>query len=645
MQWDENLTGTALSIASTDRSPLRVLAGPGTGKSYAMKRRIMRLLQKDGVDPSRILAVTFTRTAAGDLVKDLRSLGVSGCEKIDAGTLHSFCFRILNDNDVFGHIGREARPILTFEKSKVLKFEATPLLADLDDSEFEANRKRTNRILAFEAAWARLQSEQPGWPSDPTDQKFHSKLLEWLKFHKTMLIGELVPLTLSYLRNNPQADTLFSYDHIVVDEYQDLNKAEQALIDLLAKTATLSIVGDGDQSIYKFRHANPEGIIEFNNARPNTHDVTLSECRRCPKTVVAIADSLIRHNKPGTLQPTLRPLAQNAPGNIVVVQWKRLTDEIAGIADYIHSIVQSGESLSDVLLLCPRKHIGYLVRDRLKEANVPSHCFYNEEILETAEAQEAFALLTLLAKPDDLVSLRFLLGCKSNSYLKGEYRKLRNYCEEQNKTPKEALEQILVGETVPKIPKLISRYKDLKPRLGQLRSLSGESLVNELFPADSEWANGVRDVYETFDEDGLAPKQIHERLRTHVTSPEVPTGNFVHIMSLHKSKGLTAKIVIVMNCVEGLVPYIDRKESQYEATLTEQEQRRLFYVAITRTSKTLVLSSCTKVEKSLAHKLGMKVRGFGRTANAIASKFLNELGPQCPEAITGETWRGKDFHI
>src|SRR5882724_9574002 len=150
MAWNDGLQGTALQIAQTEDSPLRVMAGPGTGKSFAMKRRVVRLLE-EGADARGILVVTFTRTGAADLVQELHSLGVPGCENIVASTLHSFCFSLLSRREVLEQLGRMPRPLVTFKTSGVLRFEAAPLLEDLDNQPtFGGNRERTKRILAFD---------------------------------------------------------------------------------------------------------------------------------------------------------------------------------------------------------------------------------------------------------------------------------------------------------------------------------------------------------------------------------------------------------------------------------------------------------------------------------------------------------------
>jgi len=125
-----NLNGPALNIAGIDTHLLRVMAGPGTGKTFAMKRRVMRLVEQ-GADPNRILAVTFTRNPAASLVKELHGLGVHGCEDIHARTLHSFCFSVLGRRAVFEFLGRKARPLVTFSDHGVLQFEAAPMLHDI----------------------------------------------------------------------------------------------------------------------------------------------------------------------------------------------------------------------------------------------------------------------------------------------------------------------------------------------------------------------------------------------------------------------------------------------------------------------------------------------------------------------------------
>lgn len=274
LSWNAGLTGQHLSIAAYTGTPLRVMAGPGTGKTFAMMRRIVRLLQS-GVRPESIFAVTFTRTAARDLLEQLNSLGSTGARDVTSSTLHSLSFSILSKNSVFQATNRVARPLLQFEQEC--------LVSDLAIQ--HGGRTNTNRFLAaFETAWATLQHQQPGWPHSQDEQNFHRDLMDWLVLHESMLIGELVPLALAFIDRNPASPDASAFDHVLVDEYQDLNRADQELIESLARNGSLTVIGDEDQSIYTMlRHARPEGITNFDQTHANTHDESLSECKRCPQ--------------------------------------------------------------------------------------------------------------------------------------------------------------------------------------------------------------------------------------------------------------------------------------------------------------------------------------------------------------------------
>ena len=329
-RWDDDLVGPARNIAGLDHTPIRVLAGPGTGKTFALMRRVARLLQ-GGAMANRILVYTFTRTAARDIEGELAELGVDGANAVRAGTLHAFCFGLLGQEEVLDTTGRVPRPLLVFEERFLLK--------DLNGAEFGTIHDRRRRLQAFNAAWARLQSETPGWPVDPIDRVFERELSRWLRFHEAMLIGELVPESLRYLRENPASPHRATYEHILVDEYQDLNRAEQVLLDLLAEKGQLIVVGDEDQSIYSFKHAHPDGIADFDATHAETHDEQLDECRRCPRRVVELAGALIANNQVRTPRVLLQRL-ENPEGEVLVLQWGSMEEEAQGIAEIIHQRIQ-----------------------------------------------------------------------------------------------------------------------------------------------------------------------------------------------------------------------------------------------------------------------------------------------------------------
>lgn len=647
MPWNDGLNGTALAIAQTAASPLRVMAGPGTGKTFAMKRRVMRLLQEENADPRRMLVVTFTRTAAADLVRELHALGVPGCEQVVARTLHAFCFSLLSRRDVFDYLGRVARPIVTFRKSGVLQFEAAPLMEDLDHADtFGPKRERTKRIDAFNAAWARLQSDEPGWPNDPVDQQFHNELLEWLRFHEAMLIGELVPETLRYLRNNPAAPDLHAFDHVIVDEYQDLNRAEQELIDLLASDGAHMIVGDKDQSIYTFlKHAHPEGIVEFGETHDGTHDEVLEECRRCCKRVVAVADALILHNYPPGTAPRLVPLETSPEGEVNIVQWPSLDAEVQGLAAFVQHLIENHiAEPGEILILTPRRLIGYAIRDAIVRNGTATHSFYHEEMLESDAAQRAFALLSLLVNSDDRVSLRFWSGLGSPSWRSGEWARLRAHCEQTGESPFAALTRLQEGTLdLHRVGGIVAQFRQLREELLALNPLAGNALIDYLFLDGNVDLQALREAALLVGPDAGA-RTLLERIRTAITQPEMPEeGDFVRVMSLHKSKGLSSKVVIVAGCLEGLIPTVDPDDPAAVQADKIQEQRRLFYVAMTRAREILVLSSATRLATNVAYAMGAQVRGRGATVGTIACRYLAELGRTAPRPKLGANWAASQY--
>lgn len=639
MRWNENLEGPAFKIAATNHTPLRVVAGPGTGKTFALMRRVTRLLE-EGCNPKRILVATFTRTAARDLQQEIKGLGVEGVEDVQAGTLHSFCSRLLSQEEVFTQTQRIPRPLLSFEE----KF----LLQDLAGCVFGGIRDCGKRLAAFNAAWARLQTDEPGWPTDSVDRAFQVELEKWMRFHGAMLVGELVPVTLAHLRDNPLSDTAGALDHVIVDEYQDLNRAEQELLDLLAQDGTLTVVGDEDQSIYSFKHAHPEGIANFGETHSDTHDEALGACRRCPRLVVQMANNLIANNQ--AREPRdLQVMPECDDGEVHVVQWPTMASEADGLARFVQSRVASGDvEAGRVLILAPRRQFGYAIRDALNVLGTPAHSFFHEQALEGNpkkrsgwEAQEAFTLLNLLADPDDDVALRCWCGFGNATLRSNAWSRLREHCGEHGFSPWQALEKLTAGEVaIPYTTGLVDRFQTLQERIADLKDLSIKDLTDAVFPAGEDWAEPLRAMVDGFEEDEASVAKIRESLRIAISQPELPLDvDYVRVMSLHKSKGLTADLVVIAGCSQGLVPHIKRDGNQADRERSLEEQRRLFYVVLTRTRKTLVLSSVKQLPRDLAHRMGAIVSGGNRNyAGLEASQFLGELGSARPRTVTGQTF-------
>lgn len=633
MPWNDNIEGQALAIASSNERRIRVVAGPGSGKTFSLMRRIARLLET-GVNPQSILLSTFTRTAAHDLKKELSKLGVVGAEEVKAGTLHSFCYSILRKDAVLEITGRHPRPLFNYETEFVM--------CDLQRKTNLGKRQIEKKLKAFEAAWARLQSDTPGWPQDANDKAFQNILISYLKFHKAMLIGEVIPEALKYLRNNPQAEERTMFQYVFVDEYQDLNKAEQELINTVATNSHFMVIGDEDQSIYeRFRNAHPEGIRTFNQQHEGTVDYPLTVCRRCPTTIVKAADSFIQNN----LNREPRHLVErpeNPEGVIHSIQWPTFSDEKDGIVDFIKQRIKEGINPGQILVMCPRRNIGYAIKERLSEHGVEAHSFFSEEIFEKVNAQMAMTLLNLLVDKHDRVALRCWLGYGSTTANASGYGHLMQYCEANHTEPYETVELLCQKKiSIPYSTHTIKRFKELQKLLVKFKDKKVSEIVTELFPKGEAWAFPFLELLPELDDEENTVADVQSEILSKVINPEMPLDvDYVRIMSIHKSKGLTSEISIICGVVEGLIPTVDGDLQGEEATRFIEEQRRLFFVGITRPKKELVISSVSSIPKTLAYGLRQRVpQTPSNETRAVASSFLSQLGNDFPDAIAGEDWQ------
>ncbi|MFN3687575.1 ATP-dependent helicase [Salinarimonas sp.] len=642
MPWDDNLDpqSPAYMIASETNDNIRVVAGPGTGKSFAMKRRVARLLES-GVAAQQILPVTFTRVAAGDLQRELGGMDVPGSRDIVAYTLHSLAFRILARNHVLQQLNREPRPLN--------EFELEPFYEDLRQRG-RGKEKLKKLKAAYEAAWARLQVEEPGYVADADDREFERDLLSWMRFHRSMLIGEVIPHLYVYLRDNPIAAERREFPYILVDEYQDLNKVEQSVIDLLSEQGEVCIVGDDDQSIYSFKHAHPNGIRDWVVQRPNVADLTLSECRRCPVRVTHMANSLILNNNNRPVVRELIPRAQNGDGVVSIRQYQSLEDEVNGIAQIVIDEIQSGVPEGDILILTPRRAIGMMICNRLRESNVNVRSYVSESEIDEREVQRQLALLKLHIDRDDRVALRWLLGYGSPTWRSGAYARVREICEAENVTPYNLMVSLSNRtRNLPNCRDLIQAFDQITEELALMEGLPElAQLIDYVFPeaelAYEEIRNLASDVLATVNENN--PAEFLRELVLSIAKPEPPEEvDEVRVMSLHKSKGLSSPVTIITSCIQGLMPNLgDPNMPAHAAAAALEEQRRLFYVAITRVKADpnngkpgkLYITYPASVPTGIARSGNIAISVFRRGQAAVSgSQFINELGPSAPRPVRG----------
>jgi DNA helicase-2/ATP-dependent DNA helicase PcrA len=274
--------------------------------------------------------------------------------------------------------------------------------------------------------------------------------------------------------------------------------------------------------------------------------------------------------------------------------------------------------------------------------------FYFEDALSMSIAAEGFSLLTLLVNPDDLPALRYWLSETRPDCRRLPYARLRQYCEQNGIAPRVALNAIIAGNLkLPHTGALVARYQQLQQRLAVLMPLGIPELVDALFPAGNADCASARQAALLIAPNVQTQQELLDELRTDITQPELPgtQGQSIRIMSLHKSKGLTARLVVIAGCVAGILPSIDSTAPIQEQTRQRQEQRqeqrRLFYVGLTRSTETLVISSAVRIPRGVAMQMAVPVLAGGGYGVAIlqASPFLAELGPHAPNSTHGNAWR------
>ena len=297
-------------------------------------------------------------------------------------------------------------------------------------------------------------------------------------------------------------------------------------------------------------------------------------------------------------------------------------------------------------MLTTRRNIGRAIRERLNAlaievgADWRAHSFFFDECLATDSAHRGFVKLMLLVDPGDLVSWRAGLGLGDKAQARRRpYARVRRHCEENALGLADCLEGLSSGTlTVSRTNNLIPVYEGLRDEIAALRDQTGRDLVDALFPAESD-CDDIRELALDVSETQPGPADLLDELRSLITQPEIPSDeeNVVKVMTLHKSKGLTAEFVVVAGCVDQFLPTLRQNLTPAEQAVSLEEQRRLFYVAVTRAAKTLVISGSVRMPRADAYNMGA-TRGtwYGDDLLLGMSPFVTELGPRCPRPVNGD---------
>lgn len=374
-------------------------------------------------------------------------------------------------------LGRVPRPLN--------EFELEPLLADL--SNVHGNKHVRRRMMkAYGTAWARLQTQQPGFARTLAEQAFVDDLVNWLMLHETMLIDEIIPHLYQYLHTNPGAAERSKFSHVLIDEYQYLNRAEQDVLQYLGGQGSVCIIDDDDQSIYSFKFAHPDGIRQWHTLH-TADDHSIGECHRCPTTIVRMANALISRNTDRIQGRTMTERAGNGAGEVVIRQYPTADSESEAVATKIAELIAARTPPREIIVLAQRATFAGPIFDRLREQGIQTKSYYAETELDTMEAQERFAILKLMLNNEDRVALRWLLGRGHTSWRANPYARLMARMRLDTTSPWATLERMAAGEiNIPHTTALVDRFEVIRQEIAALSATYElDALIELWLPSDA----------------------------------------------------------------------------------------------------------------------------------------------------------------
>ena len=619
------LTDEQKDIVNFFGAPLRVLAGPGTGKTSCLIERIKLLVDKRKISYKNIFVITFTKKAAGELRDRLGRSGIKSDQLPYVNTLHGLAVHFLKKYHSKANLPVDFRPVDNIFTRILLK-----------DTVHALSVKRIqlspSEVKRFNAAHLQNKAEA-GLPAhislDGRSKKilalFSENFHEQLAFYKALDWNDIISKVLGLIESDKEVrgEIHSQVKHLLVDEYQDLSPLEQRFAkQLMSDSSGLCVVGDDDQSIYEtFRFAAPQGIIEFDRDYPGAVSKDISICWRCPPKIIEIATKLIQNNTKRASKK-LQAFDKNKKGVVVPLSHRSKKAEIEWMVSKIKELLRTKKfQPGDIMVLFTDGGIAKDYIFELEKEGIPldiqlkvSHLFESEVFV------GFFSVLKLLIDPSDNLNVRQALnfwrgiGPETVRQLKGIT----------------IASKINLWSSISKVARNQNAFKEMKQRKVVLtlhdfiEDLRGLKNPNQIFQNIStqfhETASdqGIKILAEHIKsfvgaEEVTNLKEIVEDFKQKIDSGEFEGGevNKVRIMTMHSAKGCESPIVIMPALEDDIIP---------GSAENIEEKRRLFYVSITRTKYALFLSWASQRSGPEIHKVaGRKIIGKSK------SRFLLEV--------------------
>ena len=615
--------------------PLLILAGAGSGKTRVLTHRIAYLIEEHQVPPYHILALTFTNKAANEMRERVNNIIEYGAGSIWVSTFHSTCVRILRR--FIDHLGYDnAFTIYDSDDQKSLMKDICKQL-NIDTKKYK-ERTFLNAISS-----AKDELKTPEQYADEVAKEYNKKIFgrvykeyqKRLKQNNALDFDDLIMLTVQLFRQN--AEILNHYQErfpfILVDEYQDTNTAQFTLLSLLAsRYQNLCVVGDDDQSIYRFRGANIHNILNFEKIFPATEVIRLEQNYRSTKNILAAASGVIKHNsmrKEKTLWTTAEAGAPISYG-----RYNNEYEEAQGIAADIHRQVKDGMSYSDFAILYRTNAQSRVFEEKLIYEGIPYQIIGAVNFYARKEIKDILCYLKTINNSADDIAIKRIINIPRRGIGQTTIGRISDYAFSQEMPFYEALRRV---DEIPgctrasaKIHSFVSLIEHFRMKLrGEMYSLEDMTqelldvtgYVRELEAEDTDEANGRIENIESlmnkivqYEEDNNGGT-LNDLLEDIALVADIDTvsddAEQVLLMTLHSAKGLEFPNVYICGMEETIFPGASAVFGDDPSEL--EEERRLCYVGITRAMKKLTLTSANQ-------RMRNGEMNFNRP-----SRFINEI--------------------
>ncbi|MEB3236933.1 MAG: ATP-dependent helicase [Candidatus Sericytochromatia bacterium] len=619
----DGLNPAQLQAVTTLNGPVLVIAAPGSGKTSVLTRRIARMVRQ-GIAPEAILAVTFTRKAAGEMAERVSLLlgDKDSQTKLTIATFNSLGMKLIQQHHAALGFARPPRLLVEQGQRMVIDLVRRELKADVSAQDVAAFISWNKSRLVAPDQVRSVSAD----PKDAVLAKAYAKYDDWLKTRCTYDFDDQIVLPVRLLEKHPEirASVNATWTHLLIDEFQDTNKAQYRLARLLAGEAmNLFAVGDDAQGIYGFRAAELDNLLGFDRDFPGTIRIMMEQNYRSTPQILDLANQLIRHNSK-QIEKTIR--AVKPPGE----PWEQCIcpdsfQEADWIVGRIQALAAKGHPLDEIAVLYRTHAQAGLLIEQLDQAKIPYSAKRSGSFLEHPGLQELLGYLRLVPPSSSMAELGLEALLKRRgamaetvSALSGTARMrkkaLLDVCRDARNCPLPTLAQ---QQTVLQTVAMIDGWRRFKGPVDALilQVLKDTGLRGQLENSRKEEARQKLDVLSTFHAiaQRWACRTVGELLRRVDDSlkPRKPKGRqkAVQLVTIHAAKGLEWETVFLMGLEEETLPYQLAIEEGGIA-----EERRLCYVAVTRAKSRLLLSYSNQ-----------RIR-FGHRRDAMPSRFLREMG-------------------